>query len=252
MIYYFSGTGNSKFIAETMANHLEDTPISIIGAKAHLDHSLGFIFPIYAWGVPRIMLDFIDTLPNNDSVTEYAYAIATCGENVGKAMDILKKALLKKGIHLSLAYSLVMPNNYIISGDIDSLEDQKKKLNIAVETTKKIAKHIEVKSENHFDVVEGPVPMLLTYVVHPLFSKYGTSAKPFKASEKCTQCKLCQVSCPTQNISVDIKPKWADNCTGCLCCIHICPVKAINYGSKTQNKGRYHVKYLDDTYLSNK
>lgn len=63
MIYYFSGTGNTKYVAGSIASKIGEESKAI----ARLDASnekfegshLGFMFPIYSWGVPPIMLDFI-------------------------------------------------------------------------------------------------------------------------------------------------------------------------------------------------
>ena len=55
MIYYFSGTGNSLAVAQSIAegtgqeisNHLIATP------KGRDNEVVGFVCPVYAWGIPR-------------------------------------------------------------------------------------------------------------------------------------------------------------------------------------------------------
>ena len=70
MIFYFSGCGNSRFVAETIAAGLNDTLIFIPEAAREGRYeydlaegeSLGFVFPIYAWGPVKLVLDFIEKL----------------------------------------------------------------------------------------------------------------------------------------------------------------------------------------------
>lgn len=115
MIFYFSGTGNSRWAAEQIAaltgdetrdiSRLEKTP------EIRNEGQIGLVFPIYAWGVPEPMLDFVKTLEKTNAFT---FGVCTCGEEAGLAMKKLS-ALYP----LRSSYSLVMPNNYILGADVD-------------------------------------------------------------------------------------------------------------------------------------
>lgn len=59
MILYFSGTGNTKFVADYLADHLQDGTINLAdylknGRKLQIHSDKSFIFasPIYAWRWP--------------------------------------------------------------------------------------------------------------------------------------------------------------------------------------------------------
>lgn len=63
MIFYFSGTGNSEGIARILAQQLEDQAINIVGADPEAynfspEDQVGFVFPVYGYVAPAIMLDF--------------------------------------------------------------------------------------------------------------------------------------------------------------------------------------------------
>ena len=78
MIYYFSGTGNSKAIAEEIADYIGTKAIDIIGAdidQIHLEDEeyVGFTFPIYAWAAPEVMLQFAQKI----KVPETAFSLFT-------------------------------------------------------------------------------------------------------------------------------------------------------------------------------
>lgn len=249
MIFCFSGTGNSLYVARLIAEYTNDRVISIPEEMAEdkncneyepeEEESIGFVYPVYAWAPPRMVIDFISrlSLPNADN--HYVYSVATCGENIGNTMKALGNALKKRDIKLQSGFSVVMPNNYNILGDVDSKEDADRKLDRAEEQIREICKLIESKQTGIFKLRKGPIPTVLTGLVNPLFNKYALDASRFYATDTCTGCGLCQDICPTKNIHVDGKPVWNVNCTQCLACIHHCPVRAIEYGKYTVNKGRY-------------
>lgn len=249
MIFYFTGTGNSQYAAETIASKTNDKTICISEEMKRKDKTLkyslksgerlGFVFPIYAWAPPQIVLDFISKITIDFDEKPYVYAIATCGANVGNAFLNLDKHLANKKISLSSCFTLVMPNNYIIVGDVDSKEEQVKKLDHADQKLLGWAPQIIEKKEAIQDLVKGPLPWVMTNVINPLFNKNAIRSDKFHASGLCTQCGMCEKICPVDNISLKEGPVWDNHCIQCLACIHYCPVKAIDYGKSTQTKGRY-------------
>ena len=65
MIYYFSGTGNSKWLAEQLASKTEDIAVNLIECSvvSSIDNqTIGIVFPIHAWGVPEPVLEFVKKL----------------------------------------------------------------------------------------------------------------------------------------------------------------------------------------------
>lgn len=249
MIFYFSGTGNSLEAAKSIANYNHERVISISKEMNSKDGSfeyilksneaIGFVFPVYAWAPPKMVLEFIEKLKFNNYNNNYIFSVATCGENIGNTMKVLDNYLNKKDMKLSSGFSLVMPNNYIIMGNVDSKEVENKKLKSAEETLKNINTIIKEKRVGIFQIQKGFLPGVLTSVINPLFNKHAMNTKKFNVNNKCTGCGVCERVCNSKTISFKEKPEWGDTCTQCLACIHLCPVKAIEYGKSTQNKGRY-------------
>ena len=74
MIFFFSGCGNSRHVAETLAANLNDTLVFIPEAvrEGRYEYELaegerlGFVFPIYAWGPPKLVMDFVGKLSIKD------------------------------------------------------------------------------------------------------------------------------------------------------------------------------------------
>jgi len=152
---------------------------------------------------------------------------------------MLQKALNERGLSLDSAFTLQMPNNYIVSFDVDAKELETKKLKSSEEKLKKIIAWICSRRKGVFDLLPGKHAYMKSAVVNPLFRRFAANTKKFYATEDCTRCGLCQRICPLHTIKVEDKPVWGRHCTQCLACLHRCPVRAIQYGKSTQQKGRY-------------
>lgn len=249
MIFYFTGTGNSLQIAKSISDYNCEKLISIAKEMNRKDKSpeynlnenetIGFVFPTYAWGPPKMVLQFIEKLKLNNHMDNYVFFVATCGDNIGNTMKVISKHLKNRGMNLNSGFSIRMPNNYIIMGSVDSKEVEKEKLIAAEETLRNINNVIKEKRTGVFEVEKGALPGILTTVINPLFNKHAMDTKKFYADNRCTSCGLCEKVCNSQTIKVKGKPEWGSECTQCLACIHLCPVQAIQYGKATQNKGRY-------------
>ncbi|WP_438446639.1 EFR1 family ferrodoxin [Gorillibacterium sp. sgz5001074] len=249
MIFYFSGTGNSFYAAKQIAEHIHEPLVSIAaavnsGSQAYKytlkdREAIGFVFPTHSWGPPKIVLDFLEGLELDGYDSHYMFGVATCGGNIGNAMDVVNRQLKRKGMELSSGFSIVMPNNYIIMGDVDSKERQEAKLSAAEKALESIREAVMDRQRGVFRLKKGFPARLLTGVVHPMFVKNGIQPAKFHATDSCQGCETCEKVCGSGNIAVDGKPEWGSRCTLCLACLHYCPVQAIQYGKSTERKGRY-------------
>lgn len=237
MIFYFSGTGNSRWAAQTLAESLGDSAKSILEGKAPDltgEARVGLVFPIYAWGVPEPMLDFVKTLPETDGFT---FGLCTCGADAGHAMKKLSKIF-----HLDSSYSLVMPNNYVVGSELDSPEEVREKLAAAKKSLDTIAGEIS-RRERVYRVKEGKLAFLKSNFINKGFNGFARSTKPFSVTDRCVGCGQCAALCPTKTITMaDGKPRWGDKCYQCLACINRCPQRAIEYGEETKVRGRYTIE----------
>jgi ferredoxin/flavodoxin len=249
MIFYFSGTGNSLYVAKSIAKQNNENLISVAAtmmeSTEHCDFTLkdneaiGFVYPVYAWAPPKQVIDFINKIKLINYNNNYIFTVVTCGANIGNTVKVINNALKKKSLHLNSGFSVVMPNNYIISGNIDSKEVENKKLLEAEQVISTINNTIEHRVDNIYQVKKGLLPTVMTTIINPLFNKYALNTKKFHVNEKCNGCGLCEKVCNCSTIKVQEKPVWSNNCTQCLACMHLCPTNAIQYGKGTEKKGRY-------------
>ena len=128
MIYYFSGTGNSLYVARHLADELGErlcpmtlglpSPENLKGA------AVGLVFPVYAWGIPNVVARFVHNISTlrEDLEGAFLYVVMTCGDDMGYADKVLEKALGRK---LDAAFSVLMPDVYVcLPGfDVDSKEE---------------------------------------------------------------------------------------------------------------------------------
>jgi len=249
MIFFFTGTGNSLDAAQQMATRFEDQLISIAEAINHKtfdfdlkpEEKIGFVFPIYFWGVPSIVADFIAQLKLHNYHNQYIYTVLTCGGSVGQAHRLLSKMLFNKGYRLNAAFSVQMPDNYILMFQINTpAEKVSEILNSARKRMHEIMAVIEKQGNSKKLLTKGATPWIYTSFFYPIYRK-GRKTKPFFVTDSCTSCGLCESICPSKVISLEKGlPIWKEGqCVQCLACIHRCPESAIQYGKRTIPIERY-------------
>ena len=247
MIFYFTGTGNSLYAAKQIGKVLEDEPIAIQQCMKNNQYhftlmeneSIGFVFPCYFFGLPSIVIDFIQKLELANYNKHYIYAVSTCGGNIGNAFSLLRRKLSQRKWHLNAGFELIMPDNYILQFNL--LPDKEKMEQLLKNTDPQlddIYKYIlhqkDNKSKSNF---KGWLSTTFTYP----FYNFVRSTKKYYANENCNGCGNCAKYCPLNMIEMkENKPVWKQGkCTQCIACIHRCPQKAAQYRGKTESRGRY-------------
>ena len=235
MIFYFSGTGNSRWAARRLAALTDDQTWDIASRDPLPDCQnqarVGLVFPVYAWGVPDPVLSFVRRLGRPQAFT---FAVATCGSEAGHALK--KLAAL---FPLRSSYSLVMPNNYVVGSELEDAATVRAKLEAAETQLAAIAGEL-LAEKPVYRVHEGAMAALKSGMVNYGFNHFARSTKPFHVTDACNGCGLCEAGCPAGTITLKGgKPVWGPDCYQCLRCINSCPQKAIQYGKATEKRGRY-------------
>ena len=57
------------------------------------DEKIGFVFPIYSWAPPAIVLNFIRQLSLKGYKRQYLFFVCSCGDDTGLTQQVLEKAL---------------------------------------------------------------------------------------------------------------------------------------------------------------
>lgn len=245
-IYYFSATGNSLSIAKKLAGRLDAELISIpkamgkeIGAQ-----KVGLVFPVYAWGLPRIVIDFLKQARFTNA--NYVFAVTGCGGLAGKTLPVTRSILKKKGVALNAGFIVQEQSNAIaITKDPPLhnfiLKNRGDRQNHTIEERMDEIVSVIEEGRNHPMEKDGWKANLAGDLIHSmaviLFKKQDMN---YWTDEGCTGCGICVKVCPRDNIVLkDNKPVWRHNCEYCGGCINWCPNEAIQYGEGTVGKKRY-------------
>ena len=244
MIFYFSGTGNTKWAASKLAAATREDLISIAPYMRADDSShnlaepfilkenerLGFVFPVHGWRVPKLVREFISKMkilrePSDASAENkakaddclknrpFAYCVCTAGDSIGLTIENLNKVISQNpslqalGItEVSSSYSLIMPESYIGLPfmDVDPKEREIRKKENAAQELAVVCEEIFDRKEGINRLVKGPIPWFFTKVVGGFFESVLITDKRFHVEK--------------------------DRCVKCGICANVCPVGDIKGG----------------------
>ena len=244
MIFYFSGTGNTKWAASKLAAATREDLISIAPYMRADDSShnlaepfilkenerLGFVFPIHGWRVPKLVREFIskmkiqrepsDATGGNKAKADdclknrpFAYCVCTAGDSIGLTIENLNEVISQNpslqalGItEVSSSYSLIMPESYIGLPfmDVDPKEREIRKKENAAQELAVVCEEIFDRKEGINRLVKGPIPWFFTKVVGGFFENVLITDKRFHVEK--------------------------DRCVKCGICANVCPVGDIKGG----------------------
>jgi len=255
MIFYFSGTGNTRWVARQIADAIGEELLFIpdlirkgqYGFTLKEEERIGFCFPTHGWQPPRIVREFIRQLNivSNTSVSNhFCWALTTCGDDTGESMTILNKELKAKDLMAESLFSVIMPESYVCLPFMytDSEEKEALKIDMASHQIKHIIDIVKDSKRGIEELKKGPTPKLYSYVIGAYFNHRMITDKKFTVDkDTCIKCGKCAKVCPVDNIE-GTPPHWMHNgkCTSCLACYHYCPVHAINFGRITRKRGQYY------------
>lgn len=244
MIFYFSGTGNTKWAASKLAAATREDLISIAPYMRADDSShnlaepfilkenerLGFVFPVHGWRVPKLVREFICKMKilreSSDATVEnkakaddnlknrpFAYCVCTAGDSIGLTIENLNEVISQNpslqalGItEVSSSYSLIMPESYIGLPfmDVDPKEREIRKKENAAQELAVVCEEIFDRKEGISRLVKGPIPWFFTKVVGGFFENVLITDKRFHVEK--------------------------DRCVKCGICANVCPVGNIKGG----------------------
>ena len=102
MILYFSGTGNSKYVAKRIADALGDEILNLNDRIKASDTSLVetgerviIVTPTYAWRIPRVVRDWLRKTELRGA--KQVWFVMTCGSEISNADRYNRELCTEKG-----------------------------------------------------------------------------------------------------------------------------------------------------------
>lgn len=244
MIFYFSATGNSKDVAVRLAIATDDKLMSMTDSlkqgtfdfPLEDDENLGFVTPVYHWGLPTVVVDFMKRLTLPASKRLYTYHVLTFGTTTGQAHRMMARSLQEKGYSLDGRFNVVTVDTWTPMFDLTDKEKIKRTLERADKQIDVVTRQISAKVAGDFD--NRKVPFAQLY-----YRTYGkqSETRRFTVDGTCIGCGLCARQCPADAIEMRAgTPVWVkEHCAICLGCLHRCPKFAIQFGKRTRGHGQY-------------
>lgn len=234
-IFYFSGTGMTRYIVNKVKQEFENQQVhvdcikieNINGPDIRLTtyDAVGIAYPVHSFNAPQIVLNFVKQLPKIDFMD--TFIINTAGEDHSinyASSNLLIKKLNNKGFKVFYNRLFAMPSNFVVKYDdkrINELIDEAD--NKIPHTVRNLIDRISYLPSSSISVkILASVGRLEWYGAHFL-------GKFFYAKNSCTRCGKCVNNCPNHNIDITKgKVKFSWNCGLCMRCIYNCPERVID------------------------
>ncbi|MCP3943797.1 MAG: hypothetical protein GY710_20280 [Desulfobacteraceae bacterium] len=253
-LHYYSGAGNTEFIAKRMAKSFEDNFCSIHITRVTADNIkttiedfdiLGIGFPIYFRDAPELIYDLVRNL---DGKSKSIFFFATKGLYSGNAVKNIMAFSITQNFQPIGSIEFFMPGT-------DFLTLFAKKSSHTEKLLKRIhSRDIDNKIKNFAARIQNSLPAKIPYkkwytffdeyTVKKLERMYDNHHKNYidqfySNPEICIECMACTRGCPRNNITFDGHIKFGTNCDVCFRCINHCPPESIQIGNITKGNARY-------------
>ena len=206
MILFFSGTGNSNYVAKCIADALGDEIVNLNDRIKASDTSsvetgerVIIVTPTYAWRIPRVVRDWLrKTEPRG---AKQAWFVMTCGSEIGNADKYNRELCAEKGLACMGTAQIVMPENYIAmfaAPQADAAREIVAKaepsIDRAIAAIQRNQPFAPTRNNLYDRFMSGPV--------NPIFYKFFVKANAFTASGACIGCGQCAKLCPMNNVTL--------------------------------------------------
>jgi ferredoxin len=262
-LYYFSGSGNTLFIAQELMKRLPGSrliPIVSLLSNTSIETeatSIGIISPLHGMTLPVPVEQFLRKVGVQSA--GYIFAITTRGGTVSKGFIKMERILKHKHRRLDASFILDMPNNdpkfkvYEVP-TASELGIREKQLLIRIEMIKESILHREFIHASRKDGVGFPYVWPIGYLLERLVLLGMALVKEigvndyFYSDVKCTGCGTCENVCLSGKIRLEHGlPEWQRQikCYFCYACLNYCPKEAIQIKSKPYMKSytQHNVRY---------
>ena len=253
---YFSGTGNTAYVAELFAAQMGGKCLSIedeadFCAEFAAADTIAFCYPIYGSRVPLIMRQFA-ARHAADLQGKQLVILVTQWAFSGDGARVFTDLFPKEHFNVIYAEHFAMPNNVnnlilLREAGINSIRRQMMAAEIKVVRICRDINNgiIKQRGFSRFSKLLGSFQgkpwqgnnACPGFVKGSIEDRRKGSVKIF---ENCTACGLCVIACPMKNLEVqDGTIIHKSNCTICYRCVNLCPHRAITVFLRRRPRWQY-------------
>jgi len=247
LILYFSGTGNTAYLAHQFAARMDAKCLSIeakadFSAEIQTQDTIAFCYPIYGSRPPRNMREFVVQYAadlEGKRVIIFATQVLFSGDGARSLLD----SLPRDHVEVICAEHFNMPNNV---SNLWPLYRQNRRSRLEGYRTRAMHKLDMVCGDMRAGRVRkrgfSSFSRFLGNLQAVAWLKRGESimGRHLKIHKNCTVCDLCVTICPVQNLeNRGGKIVSQNQCIVCYRCVNRCPVQAITVLIHQKPKWQY-------------
>lgn len=227
-IFYFSGTGNSLWLAKQVKIRLggEIRYIPKWNGDISVYDKVIIVCPVYSFGLPIPVFDFMRSIRTSAPM----WVVLNYGGAAGSAAKFAYNHAKSCDLNIKQVYTMKMPENFTAVFSTPLIAPYNKSLlKKAPKAIGKIIASIEKEEAKALPADKAEK--------HKLYnenkSNWSKMGERFSVSEACTMCQKCVENCPVGNITIEnSKITFGNKCVVCQACYHRCPNQAILYLNK--------------------
>lgn len=251
MVFYFTGTGNSLYVAKELDRDCISIPQAVHDINAvYEDTRIGIVCPVYGHEMPAMVKEF---LKKSVFHTEYFYLVLTYGNIHGGAAELAEDFLKSIGRKAEYINTIMMVDNFLPSFDMNE--------QVAGLPQKKVEEHLAAIREDidgqkcwKQPVTDEDRNWHRVYLERTKNASINSGKSMYEVTDACIGCGICMNVCPAGCIRLESQRAvhGTENCQMCMACIHHCPENAVRLNVPEKNPdARYHNPHIRLTELVN-
>lgn len=247
MVFYFTATGNSLYVAKQLDSEYISIPQAIHGKLVFKAERIGIVCPVYGHEMPMMVKEFIR---KSTFETDYLYLVQTYGHRHGGANELAEEIFKQSGKHIDYATTISLVDNFLPGFDMNEEREFDKQRDIEKHIAE-IKKDIDAKKKWHQAVTDEDRAIHQGYLERMKNVPNHYWAQLYTITDECIGCGICTRVCPVG--CIELKNQHAIQhlmteegkilCNTCMACIHHCPKNAIRLNMPEKNPN---ARYLNE------